>query len=169
MEPLPAGWVARESSSHPGRPYYFNTATQESVWERPVGGSVRASHILVKHAGSRRPSSWREERITCSKAEALAKLSALRSAIVSGAQAFADVARVESDCSSAAKGGDLGVFGRGQMQKPFEDAAYGLKVRGVSWAGAACTAPSGGVPLRALPEQLRPANARVTRGLGVVW
>lgn len=27
---LPPGWVARESSSHPGRMYYFNTATGES-------------------------------------------------------------------------------------------------------------------------------------------
>ena len=63
---LPAGWVERESSSHPGRVYYFNLATQESVWDRPTTTaaaaeprSVRASHILVKHAGSRRPSSWR--------------------------------------------------------------------------------------------------------------
>ena len=33
---------------------------------------------------------------------------------------FAKIASTESDCSSARKGGDLGWFGRGQMQKAFE-------------------------------------------------
>ena len=32
---------------------------------------VRASHILVKHRESRRPSSWKEEKITRTKEEAL--------------------------------------------------------------------------------------------------
>ena len=32
---------------------------------------VQCSHLLVKHAGSRRPSSWREETITRSKDEAI--------------------------------------------------------------------------------------------------
>lgn len=37
-----------------------------------------------------------------------------------------------SDCSSARQGGDLGFFGRGQMQKPFEEATYALPVGGMS-------------------------------------
>jgi hypothetical protein len=44
-------------------------ALQESQWERPSEPceeeQVRASHILVKHKGSRRPSSWKTVRPFC--------------------------------------------------------------------------------------------------------
>lgn len=39
---------------------------------------VRASHLLVKHAGSRRPSSWKEERVTRSQDEALQMVKSFR-------------------------------------------------------------------------------------------
>jgi len=90
---------------------------------------VSCRHILVKHKESRRPSSWKSERITRSKDEAMdivvGFLKKLR-----GSDDIEDVfitlAKEESDCNSNKRGGDLGKFGRGKMQKPFEEAAFNL-------------------------------------------
>lgn len=51
-----------------------------------------------------------------------------RRQIVDKAYTFKELAGKYSDCSSAQRGGDLGHFKRGQMQKPFEEAAFALKV-----------------------------------------
>ncbi|WIA15829.1 hypothetical protein OEZ85_012584 [Tetradesmus obliquus] len=102
---------------------------------RGGGSSVRAAHLLVKHAGSRRPSSWKEKVITRSEEEALAMIQAFREQLVAGepdaaelAGRFAELAGQESHCSSARRGGDLGEFGPGQMQPAFESAAFALEV-----------------------------------------
>lgn len=90
--------------------------------------TVRASHLLVKHKDSRRPSSWKEPVVTRSQEEALDMINRFREILVSGKEDFASLASKESHCSSARNGGDLGEFGRGQMQKVFEEATYALEV-----------------------------------------
>lgn len=72
-------------------------------------GKIRCSHLLVKHAESRRPSSWREAEITRSKEEALERLDGFHQRIQAG-EDLGDLAVSESDCSSARKKGDLYVF-----------------------------------------------------------
>ncbi len=88
---------------------------------------IRAAHLLVKHKNSRRPSSWREADITRSKDEAMKIILEHEQKIRSGQTSLANLAISESDCSSARKMGDLGYFGRGDMQKEFEDAAFELQ------------------------------------------
>ncbi|CAF2056771.1 unnamed protein product [Brassica oleracea] len=98
---------------------------------------VKASHILIKHQGSRRKASWKDPEgkiiMTTTREAAVEQLKSIREDIVSGKATFEDVAARVSDCSSAKRGGDLGPFGRGQMQlKPFEEATYALKVGDIS-------------------------------------
>ncbi|MEO8312293.1 MAG: SurA N-terminal domain-containing protein [Caldimonas sp.] len=79
----------------------------------------RASHILVK-ADKDAPKAERDK--------ARAKAEGLLAEVRKNPQAFAEIARKNSDDEgSAAKGGDLDFFGRGAMVKPFEEAAFGLK------------------------------------------
>ena len=51
----------------------------------------------------------------------VAQLREYNDMIVSGQRTFEELASEVSDCSSAKRGGDLGKFGRGQMQRPFEE------------------------------------------------
>ncbi len=97
---------------------------------------VRVLHILKKHKDSRRPSSWRNAQITITKEQALEELQGLLEILQEEASnsledlqaTFKDIARTESDCSSAKRGGDLGYFGRKKMQPAFEQSAFGLEI-----------------------------------------
>jgi NIMA-interacting peptidyl-prolyl cis-trans isomerase 1 len=96
---------------------------------------VRTLHILKKHKDSRRPSSWRVAKITATKEEARQELEGLLEVLqeVKGnpdelRATFEELARTESDCSSAKRGGDLGFFGRKKMQPPFEQASFALGI-----------------------------------------
>lgn len=80
--------------------------------------SVTASHILVKVDQGASDDD---------KAKARAKIDAIRGRALAG-EDFAALAKENSDCPSSAKGGDLGTFGRGQMVKPFEDAAFSQEI-----------------------------------------
>ncbi|ORZ00950.1 peptidyl-prolyl cis-trans isomerase NIMA-interacting 1 [Syncephalastrum racemosum] len=126
---LPANWIVRHSRTY-NKDYYFNTITKESRWDPPEAENerVRASHLLVKTRESRRPSSWRQENITRSKEEAMELIQEYQTKIQNGVETLSALATNLSDCSSAKRGGDLGYFERGQMQKPFEDATFALQV-----------------------------------------
>jgi len=103
--------------------------------KRPRKNQVRVLHILKKHKDSRKPSSWRQAQITITKEEARTELEGLlellhdeQNDLTSLRATFSELARTESDCSSAKRGGDLGYFGPGKMQKPFEHASFALNV-----------------------------------------
>ncbi|CAG9569048.1 putative PPIase [Leishmania major strain Friedlin] len=95
--------------------------------------SWRAEHLLIKHSGSRNPVSRRTgQPTTISYEEAVTELQKWCQSINDGKVTFEEAARQRSDCSSYARGGDLGVFGPGEMMKPFEDATKSLEVGQVS-------------------------------------
>lgn len=74
---------------------------------------VQASHILIKAGPNDDRSAARTE------------IEKIHQKLREG-EDFAALAKEFSQCPSGAKGGDLGYFGRGQMAKPFEDAAFAL-------------------------------------------
>jgi len=87
---------------------------------------VRASHILITPKTDEAGADPNQE-----KAKAKAKAEDLLKQIKEGAD-FAALAKANSDCRSAAQGGDLKFFGKGDMVPPFEKAAFALEVGKVS-------------------------------------
>lgn len=84
----------------------------------------RASHILIafNSASSQQ-----------AKDEAKKRAEQILSDVKKNPAKFSEIAKKNSqDPGSAEKGGDLGVFGRGAMVKPFEDAVYSMKLGQIS-------------------------------------
>ena len=82
---------------------------------RPARGEIGARHILIATSDTVSPDSAR------------AVVEGLRARVQAG-EDFADLARQFSDdTGSGAQGGDLGMFGRGRMVPPFEQAAFELQ------------------------------------------
>jgi len=82
----------------------------------------RASHILFKVAPDAKPAD---------AAKIEAKAQDVLKQVKAGGD-FAALAKKDSEDSTASNGGDLNFFGRGQMVKEFEEAAFALPVGGVS-------------------------------------
>jgi len=78
---------------------------------------VRASHILIRTE----PGTSEDD-----KNAAKEKIDELRKKALAG-EDFAELAKANSNDGSASNGGDLGYFRRGDMVKPFEDAAFALQ------------------------------------------
>lgn len=97
--------------------FYQANSDRYSIPERR-----QARHILIKSAAT--DSAGNKEAARKKIDEVAAKLKA--------GEDFAALAKKYSEDGTAAQGGDLGLFGRGQMIKSFEDAAFGLKEGQVS-------------------------------------
>jgi len=93
----------------------------QHIGEYQVSERVKASHILFK-TEAKTP-----EEIAATEKKARDALAQIRS----GGD-FAELARSNSEDSSASKGGDIGWIVRGQAVKEFEDAAFNMKPGQVS-------------------------------------
>ena len=94
-----------------GNPQFFKQPEQ-----------VKASHILIKVEPTADDAA---------KAAARKKIEEIQKKLKAGGD-FAELAKEYSEGPTGPRGGDLGYFGRGQMVKPFEDAAFSMQVNEVS-------------------------------------
>jgi peptidyl-prolyl cis-trans isomerase C len=99
-----------EVSEEEARGFYEENA---QLFTQP--DQVRARHILISTEGLEGDAA----------AEARSRAEDLLEELGEGAD-FAELAQEHSEGPSAPQGGDLGLFGRGQMVAPFEEAAFAL-------------------------------------------
>jgi peptidyl-prolyl cis-trans isomerase C len=119
---MEAQWAGKVNITEDDAKKYYSENTKR--FETPE--RVRASHILIKPDTSD-PNVDPNE----AKAKARTKAEQLLKQIRDGVD-FATLARANSACVTATRGGDLGLKPRRTWAKPFEEAAFKLKVGQVS-------------------------------------
>ncbi|HEX4986066.1 MAG TPA: SurA N-terminal domain-containing protein [Burkholderiales bacterium] len=93
---------------------------EENLSRYQTGEERRASHILIAVAASATPAE---------RAAAKAQAEDILKQVRANPRKFGELAaKFSKDPGSAEKGGDLGFFARGLMVKPFDDAAFSMKV-----------------------------------------
>ena len=115
---LEAQWAGKIDVNDADAKKYYD----ENIERFKTPAQTRASHILIKTE----PADSNDV-----KAQKRARAEDLLGQVRDGAD-FAELARNNSACPSAAKGGDLGFFGRGQMVPAFEQVVLGLETGQVS-------------------------------------
>ncbi len=96
----------------------FYNATKDSLAVKPVSWDLGIIFREIKPSQK-------------SKEVKLAEIKEIQKRLKNG-EDFATLASTESDCPSKEVGGDLGFFEKGQMVKPFEDAAFALQIGEIS-------------------------------------
>lgn len=86
-----------------------------------MSDAILASHILVMYSGSSRSAATR------SKEEAAALVAQVKAELDAGGD-FERLASTYSDCASSSRGGDWGLFGRGEMVPAFDEVAFALAI-----------------------------------------
>jgi peptidyl-prolyl cis-trans isomerase C len=94
----------------------LTTFYQENPESFQAPEQVQAAHILFKFEENAPQSLKDQKRL---------EMAGILGRIEKGSD-FGEMAKAHSDCPSKEQGGDLGLFERGKMVKPFEDAAFNL-------------------------------------------
>jgi peptidyl-prolyl cis-trans isomerase C len=123
-----------QTEDYKGRLAYLeDRSLRRAYFDQQIAGALTPEAVKAaydQYAKAFQPQDEVHARHILVKTEAEAK--DIKAQLDKGAK-FEDLAKAKStDTGSAANGGDLGFFGKGQMVKPFEDAAFALQPGQVS-------------------------------------